>query len=77
MDPTLIAFAMPQEAEAFLQLARRLDLDLPPAALPLQAPAARRYRSRRIWASRPPGAPAPSELRYLNISSSSAVSVSL
>ena len=51
MDPTLIAFAMPQEAEAFLQLARRLDLDLPPAALPLQAPAARRYRgeSLEVW----------------------------
>lgn len=44
MQPTLVAFAMPQEAAAFLQLARRIGLRLPPAPLPLQAPAASRYR---------------------------------
>lgn len=51
MDPTLIAFAMPQEAAAFLHLARRLNLHLPPAEPPLQAPAARRYRGRslEVW----------------------------
>lgn len=51
MEPTLIAFAMPGEADAFLQRARRLGLRLPPVTAPLPGASARRYRegSLEVW----------------------------